>query len=948
MIGSHDTFLVTLSILIAVFASFTALRLGARIRASAGWKRRIWLAIAAITLGGGIWSMHFVAMLAFSMPGMVMSYDLGLTLLSLGIALAFTGGGFALMRWKHASPGRILAAGFLMGSGVLAMHYVGMAAMRMDATLIYERFWLSVSVLVAIGAAIGAVWLASLEHKISLQLAAAGFMGTAIAGMHYAGMKAAVFTASPNVNLADGLASITQTYLAVAISAITVLILLLALGAARLERTFQAFERREAQTAMRLKIADVLRGRDTRRALNEVASLLGEHFDVSRVGYAEFDPNEDVFDSDVCWTNGTVRPLLGRYSAAAYGVKGVSELSAGRTVVIDDLLETASSDEVGTSPNVREIDARAILVVPFVRGGELRGIVYLNDQQTRKWQPAEVRFMEEMAERTRLVIERAAVEDQLREFNATLEARIDERTAELREAEAARRQADALYRAYFENTPDPLFLIAVEEGDIFVVEQINPAHETGVGFKLEEVQGKRIDEILAPDTSERLIATYRHVRDSGELYQYRDVFKLAGETQHWDTTLVPLQGADGKVVRLIGSSRNVTRQVNAEEALRQSQKMEAMGQLTGGVAHDFNNLLTPIIGSLDRLQRKGLGDERDQRLITGAAQAAERARVLVQRLLSFARRQPLQLVAVDVSKLVGEMKDLISSTTGPQIKVLVEAPEQLPAATVDANQLEMALLNLSVNARDAMPDGGTLRISVSAQAVQRDHAAELKPGGYIRLSVADTGSGMDQETLRRAVEPFFSTKGIGRGTGLGLSMVHGLAAQLGGAMTIRSELGVGTTVELWLPQSATSATPEDAASTSHVVPLTRGTALLVEDEELVRISTAEMLGELGYHVEVASCAEDALQLIDAGLAFELMVTDHLMPGMHGTELARIVLLRRPGTQVLIISGYTDVDGIASDLPRLIKPFRHSDLLAKLTEAAEAVDSEKHRSAQKVT
>ena len=280
----------------------------------------------------------------------------------------------------------------------------------------------------------------------------------------------------------------------------------------------------------------------------------------------------------------------------------------------------------------------------------------------------------------------------------------------------------------------------------------------------------------------------------------------------------------------------------AYEQLRHSQKLEAMGSLTGGVAHDFNNLLTPIIGGLDLLQRRGFGGEREKRLIAGAAQSAERAKTLVQRLLAFARRQPLQAVAVDLGKLVRDMADLVSSTTGPQIRVVVEIVDDLPPAKADANQLEMALLNLSVNARDAMPEGGTLRITASLSARP---LPELKPGEYLCLSVADTGVGMDEATLERAVEPFFSTKGVGKGTGLGLAMVHGLASQLGGALSITSKIGLGTNVELWLPKAEvvieSEKGPVDSPSRRG-----RGTVLLVDDEEYVRMSTAEMLFVLGY------------------------------------------------------------------------------------------------------
>ena len=241
----------------------------------------------------------------------------------------------------------------------------------------------------------------------------------------------------------------------------------------------------------------------------------------------------------------------------------------------------------------------------------------------------------------------------------------------------------------------------------------------------------------------------------------------------------------------------------------------------------------------------------------------------------------------------------------------------------------MAILNLAVNARDAMPEGGTLRISVDAETVGRQHRANLTPGRYLLLSVADTGIGMDEATLRRAVEPFFSTKGIGKGTGLGLSMVHGLASQLDGALTIRSTPGVGTNVELWLPQSAEPLAMAEPAHALATGAKGSGTALLVDDEDIVRLSTADMLIELGYNVVEAASAEEALKLVDRGLKPDLLVTDHLMPGVTGTEFAREVQAARPGLPVLIISGFAEVEDVAPDLPRLMKPFRAAELAAGL-------------------
>jgi nitrogen-specific signal transduction histidine kinase/CheY-like chemotaxis protein len=390
--------------------------------------------------------------------------------------------------------------------------------------------------------------------------------------------------------------------------------------------------------------------------------------------------------------------------------------------------------------------------------------------------------------------------------------------------------------------------------------------------------------------------------------------------------------ASGRIARIIGSSRNVTPQIVAEEALRQSQKMEAIGQLTGGIAHDFNNLLTPIVGGLDMLQRRALGGEREQRLIAGAAQSAERARTLVQRLLAFARRQPLQTVPVDVVKLVNEMVELLSSTLGPQIRIVIESGAGLAPAKADPNQLEMALLNLAVNARDAMPTGGTLRISVSEHKVDRQHGSGLGPGNYIRLSVSDNGTGMDEATLQRAIEPFFSTKGIGKGTGLGLSMVHGLTAQLGGTLQIHSRPEHGTTAHLWLPISAVAAYPSGAAAPDvATAPAPTRVALLADDEELVRISTADMLVELGYRVLEVASGEEALRRVASGEHFDLLVTDYLMPGMSGADLAYAVQAARPGVPVLLVTGYAEQEGIDAQLARLTKPFRKDELAASLAE-----------------
>jgi PAS domain S-box-containing protein len=369
----------------------------------------------------------------------------------------------------------------------------------------------------------------------------------------------------------------------------------------------------------------------------------------------------------------------------------------------------------------------------------------------------------------------------------------------------------------------------------------------------------------------------------------------------------------------------------AQEALLQAQKLEAMGQLTGGVAHDFNNLLMPILGALDMLARRGIGGDREQRLIGGALESAERARTLIHRLLAFARRQPLQSAPVDAGALVRDMADLIISAVGPTVSVNLEVAGPVLLAKADRHQLEMAILNLSVNARDAMDGTGRLTLSVTGESVGVGHPAGLAPGPYVRICVSDTGKGMDEATRARAIEPFYSTKGPGQGTGLGLSMAHGLAAQLGGALTIDSKAGEGARIAIWLPQCAEPLVSVAAAAPTSLRPLHAGVVLLVDDEAHIRDVATEMLTELGFRVHGAASPDAALAAVEAGLEPDILITDHLMQGMTGVELAYAVQERRPAARALIISGFAEVETLDAAFPRLAKPFVQSELATVLAE-----------------
>lgn len=689
------------------------------------------------------------------------------------------------------------------------------------------------------------------------------------------------------------------------------------------------------RAAFRLSLERQLRGiADPVAIMSVAAEALGRELGIARVGYGEIDPTGQDVIVERDWTDGRLGSVAGRHRMDNFGPEIISELREARMMWVDDVNE---DPRVGPSAAAfAAIGTRSVLAVPLFKEQRFVAMLYLHHPEPHWWTPSETALAREVVEQTWQAVERANAEARLRELNESLECRINEALAErereqekLREAERARREADALYRAYFEHAPEALFMVQVDADGAFIAEEINPAHEASVGFRIADIRGKRIEEFMPPEAAQKVVEAYRKVVATGEVLHYRETFEIKAEPKHWDTSIVPVRDSDGRITRLIGSSRDVTTEVMAEERLRHSQKMEAMGQLTGGVAHDFNNLLTPILSTLDRLNRNGAGSEREQRLVSNALLAADRARTLVQRLLAFSRRQPLQPTAVDIGGLVSGMTEFLSSTIGPHIKLTVDAEAAVPPAKADANQLEMALLNLVVNARDALPEQGG-KIVITVKEAVAPNKPGLSNGRHVCLSVADNGSGMDEATVARSIEPFFSTKGLGRGTGLGLSMVHGLLAQLGGAMDINSRLGKGTTVKLWLPSAdpqALEALPK--TSTSKITGTFEGVVLLVDDEEVVRISTAEMLSELGFDVVEAGSAEAAIALIEGGLKPSIVVTDHLMPGLSGTQLAQKVLQQGMVSKVLIISGYAELEGLDPDLPRLSKPFATSDLAREL-------------------
>ncbi|QHA82687.1 PAS domain S-box protein [Pseudomonas mediterranea] len=365
----------------------------------------------------------------------------------------------------------------------------------------------------------------------------------------------------------------------------------------------------------------------------------------------------------------------------------------------------------------------------------------------------------------------------------------------------------------------------------------------------------------------------------------------------------------------------------AREALFQSQKLQAIGQLTGGIAHDFNNLLTVILGNLEIVRKRMPVDPKLGQLLDNATQGALRGVSLTQRMLAFARRQKLTSESVELAALVQGISGLLQSSMGPSIHIQTSFADALSPVLADVNQLELAILNLATNARDAMPHGG--RILIAADERRETGAPELplKPGRYVCLSITDEGEGMDEATLASAVDPFFTTKGVGKGTGLGLSMVHGLAEQLGGRLILKSQKGVGTTAELWLPvadHSAPETLPVQAPAPLSTQELL---VLVVDDDSLVLTSTRLLIEDLGHRVLCAPSGAQALKLYELNPDIDLVITDMAMPQMDGAQLAKLLRDRQPTLPVILATGYAErLEGFATQLPRLTKPFKQIDLV----------------------
>ncbi len=714
------------------------------------------------------------------------------------------------------------------------------------------------------------------------------------------------------------------------------------------ERIRTAIERRRAErsvrdNAARLTFLDALaletaRSTDADAILAVTTRMLGEYLGASICAYADMEADEDHFTIRGDWCAPGSASIVGQYSLKDFGSVAVERLAAGKPLVINDGRAELSPQDAAA---FQSIGVSATICMPLVKEGRLTALMALHHRDPHAWTEQEQALLAEVVERSWAHIER--VRD----------------VAMLRISESQfRTMAQAMPNHVWTATPDGLLDWLNDQ--TYTYSGTMPGSLTGTGWAV----------IVHPDNLDEAGRGWAGAVVSGQPYQVEFRLRRADGQWRWHIArAVPVLDAQGQVTRWVGTNTDIQDQkeiaaaledLNAtleqrvqdrtaqlqktEQALQQAQKMEAIGNLTGGIAHDFNNLLMAVSGSMELLKKRLPPDPALTRLIDNAMEGARRGASLTRRMLAFARRQPLQPERIDLGLLVDGMTELLQRALGPMVVVETRFPSGLPQVQTDPNQLESALLNLVVNARDAMNGEGRIIISAHAETLSGEGA--LLPGDYVCLSVSDTGEGMDADTLKRATEPFFTTKGVGKGTGLGLSMVHGLAEQSGGTLALHSKPGEGTRADIWLPAIAASdAVTERAAPAAAPQAMAHTPALkilAVDDDTLVLMNTTDMLEDLGHSVASAASGAEALALLDSGAVFDLVITDHAMPQMTGAQLAQEIARRRPGMPMLLATGYAELPADADiGLPQLSKPFTQAQLAEALARILQGVSAD-HR------
>lgn len=692
-----------------------------------------------------------------------------------------------------------------------------------------------------------------------------------------------------------------------------------------------------------LRLDEVLRSAPSARdALTAACATLGPELGAVLCAVAEVQPDGEHVAVESEWRAGDTASALGLHRLADYGPPRVADLLSGRVVLVEDVRTDPRTAGTVAEAAYAALGARASLDVPLLRDGEVRALLTVAAARPRRWPEAQIDLARTTAERVWDAAERARAEEALR-------------------------SSEARYRALFTSIESGFCVVEVDlhapGGRIdYRVVEANPAFYRQTGFP-EAILGRWLRD-AAPALEEHWYEVYGQVARSGEAARFEQGSEMLG--RWFDVYAFRLgDAAEGRVAILFNDitarrraelslqelnatleARVAERTASLQEAARaleaemrrreeaqgrlvQAQKMEALGQVVGSVAHDFNNILAAMQGTYNLLERR-IADEGLRAIIGEGRKAGNRAAALVQQMLAFARRQPSDPKVVEPARLLGGLEGMIRHAVGPRVACVFDVPDDAWPVFADPGQLEMAVLNLAVNARDAMPDGGTLTIRARNLPARATRPGEFGAGDRVAISVADTGVGMDEATLSRAFEPFFTTKAVGQGTGLGLAQVHGFAAASGGEARAESAPGRGTAVSLVLPRSALR--PAEPSTSPAPSPEMHGgaTILLVDDDDQVRPITAALLRDLGYAVAEASNAAVAKAMAQLH-PVDLLLTDVVMPGTDGPSLARSMRDERPGLPVLFMTGYAGKHDLAGEAV-VTKPFTGEDLGHRVAQA----------------